>query len=601
METRHVGKLIQRERMKQGLTAGAVCKGLCDSSIYDKIEKGKYAGDIHLIRLILQRLGISACRAGKYLSRDEYDEMQSRFNILEYIKSSQLNKAKSTLQIYFKLYSVQSIFNVQFAEYMSARIAELDGNIEKSLKLYENTASYTIMNYESDTFTCLSLYEYFILADIARLTAAVGNKEKAELLYEKLLLYCKEKKLERWIVTCIYPKIICEILDLNVMKNWGNYNAHKWLEECDAALKVLRDTSRLHFISPLLKYRKVLLQLLGEEPDNKWDSFFEYYEWLREKYKIDGELFEWYPYYIDCKFYPVEKLIDERRKLYGMSLEKLAEGVCTPETASRIINRRISPKYSTVDALLCKLGLKGILSESIIVSEDMETHGVWDDIVQCQAIEDYDMRRKLYDRLINKLDTTIAINKKVLEYIEVEFNMDEKRYDYDTFLLPHEKMLGFNIEKIENLTIFSGIEVLIINRYFYCKDKIKDYRKLRIYEVVCNNYLSRGSMRNTFASELEGILARYASYKGNAEEYERSNNYSDIGIELELECERTHSLSSIIYCIPWNNVQKGKVASESDIKLCECAYWVAWFNKNNKRMAFYKCWIDNNSMLYKNQ
>lgn len=95
METRYIGKLIQCERMKSGLSASAVYKGLCDLNIYDKIEKGKYTGDIHLIRLVLQRLGISASIAGKYLCRDEYDEMLSRFNILEFIKEGRLDKANS--------------------------------------------------------------------------------------------------------------------------------------------------------------------------------------------------------------------------------------------------------------------------------------------------------------------------------------------------------------------------------------------------------------------------------------------------------------------------------------------------------------------------
>lgn len=35
---------------------------------------------------------------------------------------------------------------------------------------------------------------------------------------------------------------------------------------------------------------------------------------------------EWYPYYnSDWELYPVEKLIDERRRLYGMTVEELAD------------------------------------------------------------------------------------------------------------------------------------------------------------------------------------------------------------------------------------------------------------------------------------
>lgn len=596
METRYIGKLIQCERMKSGLSASAVYKGLCDLNIYDKIEKGKYTGDIHLIRLVLQRLGISASIAGKYLCRDEYDEMLSRFNILEFIKEGRLDKANSALQEYRKSYSVYSVFNIQFSEYVQARVEELHGNMEESLKLYKNAASYTIMNYENETFTCLSLYEYFILANIARLMAYTGNREVAEQLYEKLLLYCKGKKQERWIITCIYPKTVCEMLNLNLPQNMGHYNARIWLEECEASLKVLRDTSRLHFISPLLKNRKILLGSLGETVDERWDYFIKYYEWLRKIYKMEGELFEWYPYYIDYEFYPVEKVIDERRKLCGISIENLADEVCTPETVSRIINRRVSPKYSTVDALLCKLGLRGILSECIVVAEDMEVHEIWDEIVQCQSVGDYDTERKLYNRLINRLDMTIPINEKVAQYKNIEFDINHNKNNYETFASLYEKSLGFDIEKVKKLTIFTDVEVMIINKYFYCEDKAKHYERLSVYQTMCNSYLSMGDMRKAFASQFEGTLARCASYKGNAEEYAQSDSYSDMGIKLELECERTHSLPSLIYCIPWNSVHGGKGVSERDVNLCESAYWIAWFNRENQRMKLYRHWLEQNSL-----
>ena len=77
-------------------------------------------------------------------------------------------------------------------------------------------------------------------------------------------------------------------------------------------------------------------------------------------------------------------------------------------------------------------------------------------------------------------------------------------------------------------------------------------------------------------------------------QYLRSNDYSEQGIRLELECERTHVLSTFLYCIPWNNVKSGKRASEEDIELCECAYQFAWYLRENKRMIFYRKWIDNN-------
>ena len=79
----YIGKMAAYERDRQGVSAETVCKGLCDLDIYNSFEKGEDVGDIHVVRLLLQRLGISASFAGRYLCRDEYDEMHAYIGAAE--------------------------------------------------------------------------------------------------------------------------------------------------------------------------------------------------------------------------------------------------------------------------------------------------------------------------------------------------------------------------------------------------------------------------------------------------------------------------------------------------------------------------------------
>ena len=416
MEENYIGKLIEYERVRQGMSADTVCSGLCDLNMYDRLKQGEDIGDIHVVRLVLQRLGISAGLAGRYLCRDEYDEMSARFNILEYLRVNQLIEAEDAVKKYESQYCAHNNLNRQFRMYMEARIAEFHGDREKALMQYAAAAALTIGDYRGTEFTCISMYEYFLLANVARLDALLGHTAEAELLYERLLAHIKRKKVDLWTMACIYPKTICEMLRINTPQNMGSYDRQIWLDECNEAVRILRDTERLHFISPLLRNRRTLLELLGEKADEQWDEFLEHYEWIRDKYNVTGELLEWYPYYnSDWELYPVEKLIDERRRLYGMTVEELADGVCATETVSRIINRRVSPKRSTVEALLDKLGLGGVLSENVIVSGDWEAHRLWNYMVQSQSINDYDTGKKLNDRLKKMIDANIPINKRVLE------------------------------------------------------------------------------------------------------------------------------------------------------------------------------------------
>lgn len=596
MEENYIGKLIEYERVRQGMSADTVCSGLCDLNMYDRLKQGEDIGDIHVVRLVLQRLGISAGLAGRYLCRDEYDEMSARFNILEYLRVNQLIEAEDAVKKYESQYCAHNNLNRQFRMYMEARIAEFHGDREKALMQYAAAATLTIGDYRGTEFTCISMYEYFLLANVARLDALLGHTAEAELLYERLLAYIKRKKVDLWTMACIYPKTICEMLRINTPQNMGSYDRQIWLDECNEAVRILRDTERLHFISPLLRNRRTLLELLGEKADEQWDEFLEHYEWIRDKYNVTGELLEWYPYYnSDWELYPVEKLIDERRRLYGMTVEELADGVCATETVSRIINRRVSPKHSTVEALLDKLGLGGVLSENVIVSGDWEAHRLWNYMVQSQSINDYVTGKKLNNRLKKMIDANIPINKRVLDYKNVEIKMSENAEDYKEYALMHEKMLGFCIEDINKLTIFTKIEIMIINRYFYCMDKVRDYSKLGALKTMCDIY--RGNLGRAFACDCEGIFARCANFMGNEGDFDFSNIYSELGIMLELHCERTYCLSSLIYCIPWNNnVESGEKVSEDDIKMCECAYWIAWMLREKGRMEWYKHWIENHSV-----
>lgn len=586
----YIGKMAAYERDRQGVSAEAVCRGLCDLDIYNSFEKGEDIDDIHVVRLLLQRLGISASLAGRYLCRDEYDEMHARFNILELLRADELILAKTAALEYKNRYCAGSRLNKQFMTYMNARIAQLDGDSVEALHLYKKAIGYTIEDYGVAEFTCISVYEYFMLANIARLNAVLENYMEAEKLYERLLAYCHRRNSNHWTMACVYPKTVCEMLDINSPDSMGIYERRVWLEECNAAIRALCDTARLHYICPLLRKRHALLELLGEAPDRQWDDFLEHYEWLRNKYHIKGELLEWYPYYnSDWEFYPVEKLINERRKLYGMTIEELAEGVCAPETVSRIVNRRVSPKRSTVEALLDKLGLRGVLAEDVIVSDDWNVHRIWKNMVQCQAVDDYITTKKLYTKLNNRLDLSIPINKKVSEYKNVEIEMGGCGNDYKKYACEHEKILGFPIESIRSLTILTRIEEMIINRYFYCMDKVKDYTKFEAFEDMCSKYM--GSLSRAFACEIESSLVRCANFIGNEGKFAVSNKYSELGIRLELDCERLYCLSSFLYCVPWNNAESGKRVTDDDVRMCECAYWMAWMLKEKGRMNLYNYWL----------
>ena len=65
---------------------------------------------------------------------------------------------------------------------------------------------------------------------------------------------------------------------------------------------------------------------------------------------------------------------------------------------------------------------------------------------------------------------------------------------------------------------------------------------------------------------------------------------AESGIKIEIECERMRPLSTLLYCIAWNNGEYGNV-TEDDRVLCNYAYEIAKLIKDKKRMEIYQRWL----------
>ena len=69
----YIGKIIEKERTRRGLSVNDVCNGICSAAACSKLESGEYAGGIHILRALCQRLGINSDRCGTYLPQAEND------------------------------------------------------------------------------------------------------------------------------------------------------------------------------------------------------------------------------------------------------------------------------------------------------------------------------------------------------------------------------------------------------------------------------------------------------------------------------------------------------------------------------------------------
>lgn len=591
----YIGRVIENERMRRALTMNDVCDGICSISVYCKLESGEYAGGIHVLRALCQRLGINTERCGSYLPQAEYDEMMDRLYILEDIRDGRLDMAGRKIARYRAKYKNIPLNN-QFILFMNGRIAELNGGIREAHKFYDEALRITMPEYKGlKKIPCITIYEAYMMLDIAHLNAELGEITAAYNIYLLLLKYCENSSAERWNLVCIYPKTVCDFIACAGLENMSVKELKDMLRHCMLALDMLRETMRLHYIRPLLKN---IIKLNDSVKDADYDTHYDIHsygelaeclEGLFKRYGHERELFEWYPYYVDSGFRCVNQLIDERRRMHNMSIEKLAGSTQSARNVQRIVKGQVSPSYRTSKELLDKLGLKGVLRSDVIVADNIEAYRLWDELQVCINTCDFGLAEIKLHNLESMLDDSAELNHIMLGYMRLWLDMLEQKITIPDVLKKIKELLPFELSSVDKYKNLIKHEKILLYDYIVCIDMAKKYDCLIEFEQV-NADLSDELSQKLFAGNYEEACVRWANVYGNMGLFDKSNKIAESGIKIEIECERMRPLSTLLYCIAWNNGEHCNV-TETDRVLCNYAYEIAKLNEDKERMKKYKNWL----------
>ena len=150
-------------------------------------------------------------------------------------------------------------------------------------------------------------------------------------------------------------------------------------------------------------------------------------------------------------------------------------------------------------------------------------------------------------------------------------------------------MLPFRLSSVDKYKNLIKHEIILIYDYIVCIDMAKKYDCLIEFEQA-NTDMSDELSQKLFAVNYEEACVIRANVYGNMGLFDKSNKIAESGIKKEIECERMRPLSTLLYCIAWNNGEYGNV-TEDDRVLCNYAYEIAKLIKDKKRMEIYQRWL----------
>ncbi|OOO00438.1 MAG: hypothetical protein ATN35_07350 [Epulopiscium sp. Nele67-Bin004] len=274
--------------------------------------------------------------------------------------------------------------------------------------------------------------------------------------------------------------------------------------------------------------------------------------------------------------YIVEEVIKSRRLMFGWSQAKLAEGICSVKTLSRLENGKAKTTRYNLKQLLEKLNLPTGLYNDNVKFVDLETFRAYTQIDYDAAQGNYKKAKIHLNQTKNKLDMEDKATKQYVLHLEavVDYNLESGDKEHQLEVLKEILEITLNIDDVFSVKeqSFTKVEGNIICNIIYSLEHLQRYDEMHKYKKVLERYFSPEKMMHNHLY----VFATYSISKlySNTGQFSVSNKINQDLIEKSLATYKFSLLGSVIFCIAWNLDQMGHDEDEVR-KLIKIAYTLA--------------------------
>jgi len=582
-------------RAKKEFTMRQLCEGLCSLSVVQAMEDGCWDPDQLLQESILERLGVAAEDYSRGLDHVDYDRWLDRLRILHSITFVRPEEAEERLTEYEKKYGAGGRHERQFLLAMRAQAARCLGRSGEEVSgLLREAAGLTVPGWETEPLEgrALSIKELNLILEAEHCR---GEGERTG-RYREILDYISRSGLDGTAMAKIYPKAVYFLCRSMMQGGEDSWEPGMMLRYSGQAVEVLRDNERMYYLWELVTFREELareraaeLEYRGEQEKSgaMRELGREMGEWrrtLEEVYAEKGvpkETFEFCYFYVMKGVYCINDVIRIRRKMLGLSQQKVCEDICDEKTLRRIEHKRTRPRKAVVRKLMRRLKLSEELTRTELVTDSQEARELMTqlrDFVNAGRWEEAERARRRIEEMVPMEITcnrqTIMSKEMFLkwkqgemgdeEYLDKMRGVLEETLPYDAFLKSDEIYLTGT----EQVCILNRMQALKrgSGEHLACMKRMEEiyqfYVKEEVWEGAWNMY--------------EFAMRHVGSERGNIGEYDKSDYYNKIILEGCLRFRRMSLISQSTYGMWWNydmrkqsNILSDKVlVDEKELNRC---------------------------------
>ena len=302
--------------------------------------------------------------------------------------------------------------------------------------------------------------------------------------------------------------------------------------------------------------------------------------------------------YSQTQNYCIGDVIRKRRRMLGLSVRELCEGICSEKTLRRLENNKTKSQRAVWSELFCRLGLSPEYQRESVVTGQRDVLLLYRASKDASNNYDTEETRRLLEHLKKLLPMDIPINRQELERKDCLNKLQKKEITAEECVIRLKKALQYTIPLESIKMAKDGPDIYLTCAELGCvyniamksRDEAEEFN-LDLLQSVTRQCIPEDSI-HTFINMYELIMTGVASRLGDAGEYEKSTEISEKVMKECLLTHRMYMLQDCLYNRLWNQIEAAKKGTSAvpaipiDRELQKCIQ-LARFCKETFYEAFY--------------
>ncbi|MCM1056961.1 MAG: transcriptional regulator [Firmicutes bacterium] len=540
-----LGRMLREKIKEKNISRVDLCRGLCAPPMLTKYLNGERRMDRLLLTALMQRLGLSPDKFATLLTEKEYIYFDWRQRLAQAQLDREWEKVMTLLEEdALREPACNPAIQEQFYIVVRARAeAALSGDKSGVAGRYREAVRRTVPDFPGK----LGVHTYLSMQEISFMllwSDSCQDREQAAKVLSFLEGYIPARFSEEREKVKLYPKVAARYLP--ILCEQGRY--HECMVMAERALNMMAISGYASSMEAVLdSYVKAAEGLGTEEQVHREKVQLGAWRELMQEIGQTGEKLDDELYMTDI--WQEADLLDEvlrrNRQYQGYSQEELSEGICTPETLSRIETGRRAPNTGTFRALAEKLNLREDYYYSNIETDDLALLDQEWQITTLIMNRKWEQAEKVLKEMKAVLDLSYSCNRQYVENEEFTIECGLGRIPIERQFETVRKILAITVEEVPGdrdirkwredfwNRPFSGEEIAVMMKM---ADALRNEKKWEQKEYLLEKllgYYQKSKVKPEFHfRRVILIVGRLTGCTGRLEKWEKELNYSEEGIRL---------------------------------------------------------------------